>query len=224
MVGGIHYLMKKNKITELHGWGTFVDAHSIEVAGNDGSTQTVTFDNCIIAAGATTKLLPARQLSANVITYKEQILADELPEVDHHRRLRRDRHRVRLRAQQPTGSTSPSWSSSTAWCPTRTPRSAELAKAYKKLGIKVLTGTAVQGVEDTGSGVRLPSSPPRAASSVGPRGRQDPAGHRLRAAPGRLRPGEHRRRGDRARSDRHRRLHAHQRAGHLRDRRLHRAS
>ena len=36
-VKGIHYLMKKNKITEYDGRGTFVDAHSIDVAKNDGT-------------------------------------------------------------------------------------------------------------------------------------------------------------------------------------------
>ena len=29
---GVHYLTKKNKITEFDGWGTFVDAKTIEVA------------------------------------------------------------------------------------------------------------------------------------------------------------------------------------------------
>ncbi|MGH8883412.1 MAG: FAD-dependent oxidoreductase, partial [Stackebrandtia sp.] len=60
-VKGVHFLMKKNNITELDGWGTFTDPNTIEVALNgDGSadnstdsTETVTFDNCIIAAGAT---------------------------------------------------------------------------------------------------------------------------------------------------------------------------
>ncbi len=37
--------------------------------------------------------------------------------------------------------------------------SKELAKHYKKLGVKVLTGTKVEGVEDTGSGVRVTVSP-----------------------------------------------------------------
>ena len=39
----------------------------------------MTFDNCIIAAGATTRLLPGTQLSDRVVTYEEQILTDELP-------------------------------------------------------------------------------------------------------------------------------------------------
>src|SRR5690625_4571663 len=78
-VKGIHFLMKKNKITELHGWGTFTGANTIEVTLNEGGKETVTFGDAIIAAGATTKLLPGTQLSERVVTYEEQILQSELP-------------------------------------------------------------------------------------------------------------------------------------------------
>ena len=43
---------------------------------------------------------PAPSCSERVVTYEEQILAEDLPAVDHHRRRRRDRRRVRLRAAQ----------------------------------------------------------------------------------------------------------------------------
>ena len=33
IVKGVHFLMKKNKITEIDGWGTFVDAKTISVEG-----------------------------------------------------------------------------------------------------------------------------------------------------------------------------------------------
>ncbi len=33
IVKGVHFLMKKNKITEIDGWGTFIDAKTIEVEG-----------------------------------------------------------------------------------------------------------------------------------------------------------------------------------------------
>ena len=49
MVKGVHFLMKKNKVTEINGWGTFTDARTIEVAADQGASQSVTFDNCIIA-------------------------------------------------------------------------------------------------------------------------------------------------------------------------------
>ena len=79
-VKGIHFLMKKNKVTEYDGRGTFVDAHTIDVAKADGSSERVTFDNAIIATGSKVRLLPGVELSDNVVTYEEQILARELPE------------------------------------------------------------------------------------------------------------------------------------------------
>ena len=54
-VKGIHYLMKKNKITEYDGRGSFVDDHTIEVKTSEGGTETVTFDNAIIATGSTVR-------------------------------------------------------------------------------------------------------------------------------------------------------------------------
>ena len=75
-VKGIHYLMKKNKVTEYEGRGHFTDDHSLTVTKADGSTEQVTFDNVIIATGPLTS--PALA-NANVVTYEEQILTRELP-------------------------------------------------------------------------------------------------------------------------------------------------
>src|ERR687884_2128001 len=69
-VKGVHFLMKKNKITEFDGWGEFTDPHSLHVSLNGGGSETVTFDNVIIATGATTKLLPGTTLSDRVVTYE----------------------------------------------------------------------------------------------------------------------------------------------------------
>jgi dihydrolipoamide dehydrogenase len=80
MAKGVHFLMKKNKVTEIDGWATFTDDHTFSVELNKGGTETVTFDNCIIAAGATTRLLPGTSLSDRVVTYEEQIMTDNLPE------------------------------------------------------------------------------------------------------------------------------------------------
>ncbi|MFF0911548.1 dihydrolipoyl dehydrogenase [Microbacterium enclense] len=78
-VKGIHYLMKKNKVTEYEGRGHFVDDHTLDVTRTDGSKEQVTFDNVIIATGSTVRLLPGVTLSENVVTYEEQILTRELP-------------------------------------------------------------------------------------------------------------------------------------------------
>jgi dihydrolipoamide dehydrogenase len=75
---GVHYLMKKNKITELDGWGTLRGTvedgkHAIEVTGHtqsgDGSKATYTCDNLIIATGAKVRMLPGMSVSDNVVTY-----------------------------------------------------------------------------------------------------------------------------------------------------------
>ncbi|KTS66226.1 dihydrolipoyl dehydrogenase [Microbacterium testaceum] len=78
-VKGIHYLMKKNKVTEYEGRGYFADDHTLDVTLTDGSKEQVTFDNVIIATGSTVRLLPGVTLSENVVTYEEQILNRELP-------------------------------------------------------------------------------------------------------------------------------------------------
>jgi dihydrolipoamide dehydrogenase len=78
-VKGVHYLMKKNGIDEIHGWGSFTDPNTLEVTLNEGGSETVTFGHCIVATGSTTKLLPGTSLSERVVTYEEQILTDALP-------------------------------------------------------------------------------------------------------------------------------------------------
>jgi dihydrolipoamide dehydrogenase len=78
-VKGVHFLMKKNSIDEINGWGEFSDPHTLQVKLDSGGQQSIAFDNCIIAAGATTRLLPGTQLSERVVTYEEQILTDNLP-------------------------------------------------------------------------------------------------------------------------------------------------
>ena len=71
IVKGVHFLMKKNGITEIDGWGTLTGAKSMSVAMNDGSTRELTFDNLIIATGAVTRMLPGVAVSQNVVTYEE---------------------------------------------------------------------------------------------------------------------------------------------------------
>ena len=79
IVRGVHFLMKKNKIEEIDGWGTLTGPSSMDVALNDGSSRQLTFDHLIIATGATTRMLPGVTVSQNVVTYEEQILDPNLP-------------------------------------------------------------------------------------------------------------------------------------------------
>jgi dihydrolipoamide dehydrogenase len=156
---GVHYLMKKNKIEEIDGWGTITSATSMDVARGDGSSRSVTFDHLIIATGAQVRMLPGMQVSDNVVTYEEQILDAELPGsiviggsgaigVEFAYVMKNfgvDVTIVEFLDRM---------------VPTEDPDvSKELLRQYKKLGVTVLLSTAVKNVEDTGSGVRVTVAP-----------------------------------------------------------------
>jgi dihydrolipoamide dehydrogenase len=159
IVKGVHFLMKKNKITEIDGWGTLTSPTGIDVKGKDGETTSHTFDNLIIATGATVRTVPGVTIGGNVVTYEEQILDEELPSsiiiggsgaigVEFAYVMKNFGVDVTivefLDRMVPTEDADVS---------------KELAKHYKKLGVKVLTSTAVKGVEDTGSGVKVTVAP-----------------------------------------------------------------
>ena len=159
IVKGVHFLMKKNKITEIDGWGTITSPTTLSVQADDGATSDIEFSQLIIATGATTKMLPGVQVSKNVVTYEEQILDAELPGsiiiagsgaigVEFAYILKNfgvDVTIVEFLDRM---------------VPTEDPEvSKELARHYKKLGVKVMTSTKVEGVEDTGSGVKVTVSP-----------------------------------------------------------------
>jgi dihydrolipoamide dehydrogenase len=152
IVKGVHYLMKKNKITEIDGWGTFKDAKTIEVELNDGGTEEVTAEHVIIATGATTRLVPGTELSENVVTYEEQILDEELPDsiviagsgaIGVEFAYVMANFGVDVTVVEFLDRMVPAEDEEI---------SKELAKHYKTLGVKVLTGTKVEKIEDPGSG------------------------------------------------------------------------
>jgi len=78
-VRGIHYLMKKNKVTEYEGRGSFTGPNALTVTKADGSTEELTFDNAIISTGSTVRTLPGVTIGGNIVTYEEQILTRDLP-------------------------------------------------------------------------------------------------------------------------------------------------
>lgn len=154
-VKGVHFLMKKNKITEFDGRGTFRDANTIEVALNKGGTETVTFDNAIIATGSEVRLLPGVELTENVVTYEKQILTRELPKsiaivgagaIGMEFGYVLKNYGVDVTIIEFLDRVLPNEDADV---------SKEITKQYKKLGFKVLTSTAVQTVKDDGSSVTV---------------------------------------------------------------------
>ena len=154
-VKGIHYLMKKNKVTEYEGRGTFADAHTIDVTKTDGSTERVTFDNAIIATGSRVRLLPGVELSKNVVTYEEQILSRDLPEsivivgagaIGMEFAFVLSNYGVKVIIIEFLDRALPNEDAEV---------SKEIQKQYKKYGIDILTSTKVESVTDDGSKVTV---------------------------------------------------------------------
>ena len=166
MVKGIHFLMKKKKITEFNGWGEFTGPKAISVKDSDGKvTDEITFDNAIIAVGSVVKTLPGTQLSGRVVTYTEQILSDTVP------------GSIVIAGSGAIG-TEFAYVLANYGCDVTIVEfldrmvpnedkevSAELAKAYKKLGIKVLTSTKVDSIDDSGDKVKVTISPSKGGES-----------------------------------------------------------
>ncbi|BBY06940.1 dihydrolipoyl dehydrogenase [Mycobacterium noviomagense] len=154
-VAGVHFLMKKNKITEIHGYGSFTDPNSLSVDLNDGGTETVTFDNAIIATGSSTRLVPGTSLSANVVTYEELIMTRELPKS------------IIIAGAGAIGMEFGYVLSNygvdvtiVEFLPRALPNedadvSKEIEKQFKKLGVKILTGTKVEAIDDNGTEVSV---------------------------------------------------------------------
>jgi dihydrolipoamide dehydrogenase len=159
IVKGVHFLMKKNKITEIDGWGTLQGAvdgkQTVEVQDKDGNTASYTCDNLILATGAQTRLVPGTSLSERVVTYEEQILDENLPGsiviagsgaigVEFAYVMKNFGVDVTivefLDRMVPTEDADVS---------------KELLKHYKKLGVKVLLSTKVEKIDDAGDKVKV---------------------------------------------------------------------
>jgi len=79
-VRGVHFLMRKNGITEIDGHGRFTSPHCLRIDLAEGGNTSVGFDHAVIATGSRVRMLPGVELSDNVVTYEQQILSAELPE------------------------------------------------------------------------------------------------------------------------------------------------
>ncbi|MFB8385961.1 dihydrolipoyl dehydrogenase [Microbacterium sp. NPDC055910] len=154
-VKGIHFLMKKNKVTEYEGRGSFTGPKAITVTTSDGATEEITFDNAIIATGSTVRLLPGVTLSDNVVTYEEQILTRDLPSsivvvgagaIGMEFAFVLANYGVKVTIIEFLDRALPNEDADV---------SKEIARQYKKLGVDILTSTKVETVVDAGDKVTV---------------------------------------------------------------------
>ncbi|AXB56908.1 dihydrolipoyl dehydrogenase [Flavobacterium fluviale] len=79
-VGGINYLMDKNKITVFNGLGSFVDATHIAIAKADGTSETIEAKYTVIATGSKPSSLPFIKIDKErIITSTEALALKEVP-------------------------------------------------------------------------------------------------------------------------------------------------
>ncbi|MEU9543445.1 dihydrolipoyl dehydrogenase [Streptomyces mirabilis] len=151
---GVGYLMRKNKIAQFEGKGTFIDPHTMQVRLRDGEA-TLSFGSCVIATGATVKLLPGTTLGKRVVTFEEQILSDSLPSsliiagagaigVEFAYLLRS--YGVEVTLVEYLSRIAPLEDEEV---------SAELTKRFKRQGIRVLTSARVESIEEAADRVRV---------------------------------------------------------------------
>lgn len=156
LVKGIGFLMKKNNITVFMGSGKLTGPDTVAVTDKEGKGTEVTARNIIVATGASSAVPAAWKVDGEkVLTYWEAILQEKLP-----------------KSVVVIGSGAIGVEFSTIWSaygvdvtivemmPRIVPLedeeiSAELEKAFKKRGIKVLAGHKVEAVETTETGVRV---------------------------------------------------------------------
>lgn len=155
IVGGIHYLMKKNKIQEINGLGHFKDAKTIEVKEGDDAGKTLTFDDCIIATGSVVKTLPGIELGGNIVSYEEQILDENAPgsmvivgagAIGMEFAYVLANYGVDVTVVEFMDRVLPNEDADV---------SKEIAKQYKKLGVNLLTSYKTTSVKDNGDNVTV---------------------------------------------------------------------
>src|SRR5699024_3043923 len=155
IVGGVHYLMKKNKITEIDGFGTFQDAKTIEVTEGNDAGKVITFEDCIIATGSVVNTLRGVEFSENVVSYEEQILDPVAPEkmvivgagaIGMEFAYVLSNYGVDVTVIEYMDRVLPNEDAEV---------SKVIERAYKKMGVKLLPGHATTAVRDNGDSVEV---------------------------------------------------------------------
>lgn len=81
LVAGIHFLIKKNKITLFNGTGRLVSQNQLEITKSDGSREEISAENVIIATGSEPALITSLGYDGEtVITSNEALTLKQIPQ------------------------------------------------------------------------------------------------------------------------------------------------
>ncbi len=156
LVQGVGFLMKKNNIDVYTGRGKLESANKVVVTLADGKTEELNTKNVILATGSYAAAIPGVKVDGEkILTFWEAILQTRQP-----------------KSVVIIGAGAIGMEFATIWnsygvkvtivemLPRVLPLedeevSTELAKAFKKRGVEILTGTKVLGIETTDKGVKV---------------------------------------------------------------------
>ena len=157
---GLDFLMRKNKVTVIPGFGKLTGSakdgvHSVEVSSGKDKTDSVKAKNIILATGSDAKMLPGLQADDRILTNIEILSIAAIP-----------KSLVVIGAGAvgvEFGSIFRSFNSEVSiveFLPRLVPAededvSKELARVFKKRGIDIHTGAKVETVETTQTGVKV---------------------------------------------------------------------
>jgi dihydrolipoamide dehydrogenase len=155
MSKGVQFLMKKNKIDVILGFGKLVAKGKLEVTDKDGKKQTVEAKHIIIATGGRSRELPTMKIDGKkIIGYREAMILPEIPKS------------MIVVGSGAIGVEFAYFYNSMGtkvtvveFLPRAVPVedeeiSKELEKQYKKQGITVMTSSEVTSVDISGNGVK----------------------------------------------------------------------
>lgn len=80
MSRGVQFLMKKNKIDVVNGFGKLISKGKVEVTGNDNNKQTIEAKHVIVATGGRSRQLPSMPIDGKkIIGYREAMNLPQQP-------------------------------------------------------------------------------------------------------------------------------------------------
>ena len=155
MSNGIKFLMKKNKIDVINGFGKVKTGKKVDVTAEDGTVTEYSADHIIIATGARSRELPAlKQDGKKVIGYREALTLPEQPK------------KIVIVGSGAIGVEFAYFYNAMGtdvtvveFLPRIVPGedaavSKQLEKSFKKSGIKVMTSSEVTSVDTSGNGIK----------------------------------------------------------------------
>lgn len=164
---GVAFLLKKNNVDVIEGFGKLKDKNTIEVSNSDGELVLVESENIIIASGARPKELPHIKIDGKkILSSKHALALDKLPA---------------KMAIMGAGAIGLEFAyiykhlgvevTVVEFLPAIAPNeddeiSKELLKAYKKQKIKCLISTKVMEVKEVGEGLELKIEGPKGEATL----------------------------------------------------------